>query len=352
MSQREFEFHFSKVGIAETKGIPANILVQSLEGLQRTVHLLAMEKEGKHAGQRDRISADIEGKYPVMCAPLAPGCVMLTASIGDPSFSLFAPNDIDAITKDLHDFWDAVVGKNYDTLHKIIPDSARRRRALDAVKSMLPKQGSDIKFTINEKAGSAFCDSSRLFTGIKTLQAEALSESEPMTVTGRLSKIYFDENRIVIIYPPTNKELNCVYDSAIEDLLLDNPREMIQVTGTVIFGEDNEPKKITEVENIEELDLSPFVLSECNYENYSLKFNTPISISIEQDETKQLLLAKLADIGLDVVAYTREDLYDEILADIRDLWENYVAEDETKLTEKAKRLRANLLQSMAKVTNG
>ena len=48
--------------------------------------------------------------------------------------------------------------------------------------------------------------------------------SVAQTLTGRLSAIDFDERCITILYPPTNRELKCIYEEPVEDMLLENPK--------------------------------------------------------------------------------------------------------------------------------
>ena len=79
-------------------------------------------------------------------------------------------------------------------------------------------------------------------------------------VTGQLTNINFTNRIVTIIYPPTKREMECVYDDAVDELLIENRRGLIQVTGRVVLDDAGAPKKIIDVNDIRELDLSPLAV--------------------------------------------------------------------------------------------
>ena len=58
-----------KFGGKATEGnvVPVVVLANSLQSLQRAVHLLGMYQEGKKVHQRVRVSAEIEERYRILC---------------------------------------------------------------------------------------------------------------------------------------------------------------------------------------------------------------------------------------------------------------------------------------------
>ena len=65
--------------------------------------------------------------------------------------------------------------------------------------------------------------------------------------------------------------MECVYDDAIEDLLIENRRDLIQVTGLIVLDDAGAPKMITHVNDIRELDLSPLTVDTVKVGNWVLK---------------------------------------------------------------------------------
>lgn len=81
--------------------VPAVVLNHVLEGMQRAIHLLAMDYEKVEVRQKERISRDIERKYTLFCMPPQSGSLVVPTVIGDPNADLFAPEDIKTVKNDL-----------------------------------------------------------------------------------------------------------------------------------------------------------------------------------------------------------------------------------------------------------
>ncbi|MCZ7664237.1 MAG: hypothetical protein M5U22_15490 [Thermoleophilia bacterium] len=77
--------------LADEHRVPVAALTDALQGLQRAIHLLAMDHEGVEVRRRDRLSRELERKYALLVSDLKPGSVVITATIGDPASDLFAP---------------------------------------------------------------------------------------------------------------------------------------------------------------------------------------------------------------------------------------------------------------------
>ena len=106
-------------------------------------------------------------------------------------------------------------------------------------------------------------------------------------VTGELTHINFKEHKLTIIYPPISKELECLYDEALEDLLYERRRDLIQVTGRVLLDEQGSPKKIIDVTDISDVDLSPLEISVARHGALHLRVTPPISAEPSLDDSKQ-----------------------------------------------------------------
>lgn len=331
---------------ADANQIPAPLLIQVLTGLQRTIHLLAMDIERLEVRKKDRVTGDIERKYAVFCSQSRAGSYQLRVHIGDPTCDLFAKDSIREVSESFQHCVEIVSEQHKGRLSEIVPHKVRRTRVLDSLRSMIPKKGSGIRLRVKRESGPDFFDSLRVQSGLRQFLPVGDDEEAIRTVTGRLSKIDFDEQKITIVYPVTNRDLDCIYDESVEDLLLENPREFIQVTGKVILDENDEPKRIVDVENIREVDLSPFYLEEFEYSEWTLRFRKPFMLEPELDETKQLICLQEPNLGIDIYAFTRDELDEVLSAEIDALWRNYAMEEDDKLTPQAQELKRNLKDAL------
>jgi hypothetical protein len=185
--------------------------------------------------------------------------------------------------------------------------------------------------------------------GKSCLSTAADPERQVRTVTGRLSEIQFDERKITLVYPVTNRELVCIYNEAVEELLLERPRELIQITGEIILDDNDQPKKIVNVESIAEVDLSPFYLQSIEYAGRAFEFIKPLELTPELDETQQLYCLENPELGIDVYAYTRDQLDVELKEQLAFLWDTYALAADGELTGAAIAVKQNLLVTLREV---
>ncbi len=176
-------------------------------------------------------------------------------------------------------------------------------------------------------------------------------EDAVMTVTGELIRIDFDKRIVVLRYPPTHQEIECIYLEELEDSMIENRRQKIQVTGQFTLDADGHPIKSTNVTRVEPVDLSPIPIREILWHNKKLRFKTLFLLTPQMDvDTEQLYVVEEPEIGLHVFSYTREDLIHEINEQLAMLWEEYVVTTDELATD-ARTLQAKLLATLEEVEN-
>ena len=104
-----------------------------------------------------------------------------------------------------------------------------------------------------------------------------------------------------------------------------------------------------EVDEISELDLSPFVVTEVETADWKIRPKQPVKLTPTLSDSGQLLCLAHPAWDLDVFAATRSELFHELKEQLLMLWQEYVREDEDVLSEPAKRLRARLMQDFEEV---
>lgn len=331
---------------AEHHRVPAKVLMDALAGLQRAIHLLAMDRERVEVRERDKVSSGIEQKYPLVVEAPRPNCLLVPAQIGDPASELFASQDIADVVGRLRGCLGAVASGNREAMIAQVPDRVRRERVLTALRSALPRKGSGIDLTIRMAGEPTPFRSEVLHEAFPKMLVAGRAEATLQTLTGRLSRIDFAKHVLTILYPVTNRELNCFYEESVEELLLENPRELIQVTGQVVLGEDDQPKEIVEVRDIREVDLSPIELREFRIPAGLLRFRKPRWAEVALDESQQLLMLRSKDIGLDLHATTRDALLEVLPEHLSVLFQQFTSAPDDRLTMPARTLKAALLDSI------
>ena len=234
----------------------------------------------------------------------------------------------------------------------LLPDDRIRRRVLEAIKGMAPRADDKWGLSLHDSTDTEFAAltvDTRAFVQ-ETLVPAAQREAE-WVVTGELNTIYFAERKLTLIYPPTNKELVCIYDEELEDLLYKRRRDLIQVTGRVVFDEQGSPKQIIDVTDIRDLDLSPLEISTVRHGALSLRLTPTLTLEPALDDSKQLLCVENHELDINVFAPTREALLAELHEHLAMLWQEYAQAPDDALDAPARQLKYALLACMTETTH-
>ncbi len=329
--------------------MPAAVLVQILENAQRAFELIGVHVEGRGIKERARVSSSTSKRFQLVCQLPKPGSYAMPVNIGGASdlFSVDLANRAFGIFRDV---MEKVSARSSVGLTDILPDERILRRVLEAVKGMAPRADAQWKLSLYDVRDTSFStfDVDTIPFVEETLVPVEQREAARV-VTGELKSIDFAERKVTIIYPPTNKELACIYEDTVEDMLYEKRRDLIQVTGRVLLDERGEPKQIIDVTDIHDLDLSALMLDTVRFSGLSLKAVPELSLEIVLDETKQLLCIERNELGIDVFAPTRESLLVELQEQIWMLWQEYATASDEELDAPAYELKQALLARFSEV---
>ncbi|MUG94994.1 hypothetical protein F7734_22575 [Scytonema sp. UIC 10036] len=326
--------------------IPVNILVRVLDGMQQIVYLLATAREKRSVGQRFRVPAEMQQLYSLRASIPQPGSYAVPVMLPSDPSSLDVMRNLESFLSCLSDF-------NFNYIQDIIPDSKLRNRALRETRRFLPKADETWQLAFS-RDGSAkeLTLTHKSIDAINTWLTQDIPEDAVMTLTGELIRIDFDKHLVVLRYPPTHQEIECIYREELEDSMIENRRQMIQVTGQFTLNDEGHPIKLTDVTRIEFLDLSPINIREISREDRKLRLKMHLVLTPEMDEeSKQLLVVEEPQIGLHVFAYTRDELIHEINDQIFMMWDEYASADSDELELDARQLRESLLEKLEEVSS-
>ena len=333
--------------------VPADVLIHILQQLQHSVFLIAMDSEGITISERVRPNADFRKKYMLRCSIPVSGSYALPLVLGDSTGDIFAPERINTVAKTLEASLDAIASGSADTFNKLFHSNDCRNRVADTVRSLLPKTGEQWKFGFSRKKSIAkhpeIVLSAIMHKNIQELVRPIPQETVPQNVNGFLHAMDFAKHTITILYPATHRQLECYYEESLEIALVENRRELVQVIGNVVLDDSGNIKEIIDVESIEAVDLSDFIIESIPYKKGCLKPKKHLVFTPFLNDSKQLLCIENSDLGINVYAYTREQLLDELQEQISALWIEYALEDDTNLTSMALELKMQILSTFDEV---
>lgn len=332
--------------------VPADILARTLSGMQQLVYLIATAQEHRTIGVRFRLSQDIQQRYSLNCRIPQPGSYAMPLSLGSGEWDTSLFTNYSELLGKIESLFEAIQQRNPKFLLDIFPDGKVRNRALREVRKLLPKPGEGWKFGFQRENNSEILLAPD--SAIATIDRELAQDSPEetvMTVTGELIRIDFDKRTVVLRYPPTYTEIDCVYVDELEETMIENRRGLIQATGQFTLDSEGNPTKLTNVTQLEPVDLSPISLKIVYWQGREFRFNQPLILQPELDEeSSQLYVVEAPDLTLFAYAQTREQLLQEIGEQIAFMWDTYVKESEDKLAPDALRLRQRLLEDVWEVS--
>lgn len=329
--------------------IPFSLLANILKGVQETIHFIALSELRRDVKKRARIPLDIQRSCELLRVLENPGSYEILATIPEPEqTTVFEIPDIGLVAKDK--FLDIVeaVSSGSDTrrLSEIIPDGNHRKRILRSIESYSPRPGYEWVLSVGGIPG-------RTFSYINNKTRQNISKLlvgpviEKRTVTGELLRLHLDENSLGIFYPPTKRVLDCYYDPDLEDVIIQNLKGLIQVTGTVQLDSNGHPDKIVDVFEIEELDLSPARFTKISADKVVLSLKEPIEITPNFED--QAVIFEYPKLNIIATGTTRDEAVMELQSDIYWLWKEYTEENDDNLTNDAIELKRFLKDIVAEV---
>lgn len=343
-----FSFHIDGHD-QEVHSAPAAVLVRLLQNAQLAFDLIGAHVEGREIKRRARFSAATSQRFQLICEIPQTGSYALPVTVGQAD-GLF---DLDPVKRAYEVFRSLVqaVSVHDDAgVAAALPNERIRRRVLESIKAMAPQAEANWKLALHDEADAVFANFDAAIPAfVDSILTTEEQREAGRVITGELKSIDFTERKLTLIYPSTNKELACIYDEDIEDMLYARRRDLIQVTGRVLLDDQGTPKQIIDVTDIRDLDLSPLVLDTIHFGGLHIQASPPLSVEPELDDTQQLLCVVQDDLGIDVFAPTRAALLAELNEQLAMLWREYALAPDAELDDKAKMLKQALRARFAEV---
>lgn len=349
--QPGFTLHIDD-GAPEAQRVALPILVAILENSKRSFELIGMHLEGQPMKERATVPAAIRRRFQLVCSLPQAGSYALPVSLEDLSGGLPFSDALEKAMLIFRRLMEGVFAQDQRAMMDALPDQRLLRRVLEAIKGMAPRADAKWRLRLSDTSGQLFAEfDSKTIPFIQGVIVSPEEREASRVITGELKSIDFTERKFVIIYPPTGRELECVYEDAVEELLIENRREWVQVTGRVLLDEQDRPKKMIDVNDIRDVDLSPLVVEQILYGQTAIRALASIRLEPVLDDTKQLMCVERADLGIDAFSPTREGLYVELNEQLTMLWREYALADDEILDTEACRLKQALLDTFVEVLN-
>ena len=327
--------------------LPAEVLVNSIQQVQRIVHLLAKEHRGEPAGKRFRVPADIRERFGLVCKLPVAGGYDLPVTIG--TLTQAAPNDEVSVAPDDEVFAVAdrfqrlsrSLARDSHAIEHFVSDGQYRRWLVDAYKAMQPPEHLGLELTVEDAQGNAILRPSYV-QDVRTHRRESVPPGPPERgrVVGRLVRMGFAKQSVELEHRREHT-LTATYAAESEAALLARPRQLIQVRGNVCYDAAGDPVSIADIDEVNEVDESPLEVEEIVHGNIRYVANIPLRFDVVFDQSDALYDLQ-GPFGIHLSASSREELADALEAELRLLLADYGKGDPAHMSSDAKKLREQI----------
>ena len=334
---RELRLHFDGP-MAGGHMLPAEVLVNSIEQLQRIVHLLAKERRGQPAGQRLRVSADIKERFGLICKVPITGGYTLPVSIG----SSARPGRDDEVIAVAERFQEvsASLASDGTAFEDLVPDAEYRHLLVATYNAIQPPSHLDLELTIEDGQGNAIMRPGHLqdLPGHRSKLAP-VDPTDHGRLVGTLVRMEFAKRSIALEY--RGRLMVATYAAEAETALLDHPRGLIQVRGNICYDTAGEPISIAEIDEVAEVDESAMDVEVVVHRGVRYVATPPLRFDVAFDRADALYDLQ-GPFHILLSADSREELADALEAELHMLFADYADEDPAGLASDAKELREQI----------
>ena len=315
--------------VVEARGAaPAAAVAAALDAMQRLAHLVGMQQEGRDLGQP--------------CGVSQPGSLLEPLRLVSLDPDLLADEATRRAGRTLKRFFAGVQGNDAGAVAEAAPDRGYRRLMLSALLAMAPAPGGAVTLDILDSRHALAVSMDAVRPNVAALLRPARTVDHDGILTGTLNEIDFARRTLVILETSSERQLTCLYDESVEPMLLEHPRELIQVHGTIVRDAEGRPASIQDVSLVQPLDLSPFLIEHFVAGNQPVACDPPLDLAVEFDAAAGILTVADADLGIDAYGETRDRLSASLHSELDTLWRFYASADPAELAEDAEALRQRL----------
>lgn len=353
---RKINLHYEGMDMQD-HSVPANVLANSLQQVQRILYLLAKSHRGLDHNSRVRVSREMEHLFALNCRVPKAGSYALPVDIGDPS--MFSPGDdeIEQVCQNFHHVSQALMQSNLGTLREYIPDTGYQSVLIAAYKKIQPSQRSGIVLSIEDYNHKKIVDGFRLNTALNRLDNminennRKYHESDiPTYITCTLDGMEFQSRRLILKLLD-GRTLKASYQDNFEPELVVHRRRQVQLRGNAEYNDKGVLVSLSLVDHIIPIDESKIELHEIAIDNKRYQAATPLIFNVVYDR-EDCIYDLEGDFGIILFADTRPELEEDLNEAIAVLWNEIACEKPTRLSPQARNLRKEMQNRLRDIRNG
>ena len=354
MNPRNLRLHYQGSS-PEAHAVPWDILSRSMNEIQKMIFLLARAQKGERLGQRVRPSDSERERFGLVCRFIEEGGFVMPATIGSAAQpTMFDDDDSDDRVSTGRIFWqitEAIARSDRQDFERLLPDTSYQGQVLTAFRNALPPIGSPHTLSLESDSAELQFSSPMLAQCISEFSLPPTTiDDDRQFITGELVRMSFDRRRLRISLPG-GLSVEATYADEFEPTLLAHPRDLVQLHGSPKYGNNQQIKSISEVDEVTVIDESRIEIHHFISEGKRLAVEDPLIFDVTFDLAAQAYLLT-GEFGITCIAETRLELEEVLEETLEMYWQEFALEATDKLTTKANDLKEEMLGRVKVQHNG
>lgn len=336
----DIELKFDGDPVKRLNGAPADVIISSLNALQRMVYIIGMRAEGCALSERLKPTIKVKRDYAVVCRAPRHGSHIQPFAVEAKSgaatgASIVAREKLLATLK-------ALDSGNEAQFEEVIPSARERWFLAKAASGLLPDEESGLQIMIRSGSRGPFAfKAERARALIKLYDTRRPPSAGQETVSGKLRAIDYGQT-VMTIKPGKDPALRMDYPLPLEAWLQANVRKRLQFTGRPKFNARGDISSFEEINSVQELEPHLKPIDRFKSNGRLLGTIRPISLPVTVIWEDRLFAFSDNRLGIDVVVQDLGELREAVLSELDVLWRHYALAPDADLDDEAQQLKRSL----------
>lgn len=235
---------------SERHGLPVGVLIRALNGLQRSIHLVAMMNQGYKIKARIKIPKDIERHFHLFCqVPQDKGFCQPTIVAAKTNPNLIVDKVKEAV-QILREIMNAVSENNADRFKSVVTDPAFQHHLIVSLRMMIDEPIDNCTLNVEDRNGALLFDRT---SAIEALRNFEVSNAAPLDlevrseIIGRVERIDFGKRILFLRIMENGNLLESGYDDKFEKFFIKSRNSLIKIRGDIEIDNIENKFRIIEI---------------------------------------------------------------------------------------------------------
>jgi hypothetical protein len=336
----DIQLKFDGDPIKRLMGAPADVVIASLNALQRMIYIIGMRAEGRGLGQRLKPTAKVKRDYTVICRAPEFGSHVQPFNVASQS-GAFTSAAVAARSR-LLEALKAFDSGDDQRISATLPNARERWFLADAAMGLLPDENSGLEVMVRAGSHGPFAFNAKRARAVLTrYRSGPVPKADEEEIVGKVQTINYGQT-ILVVKPAQSRAIRLDYPLSLEPLLQQNVRQRVRLYGIPKLNNAGDITTFETISTVSEVEGKLNPINEFVSDGQKIRANRPLSLPVTFDFVSRLFVFSDELLGIDAYSEQYDLLRDVVLEELDVVWRNYAIAPDRDLAVDALGLKAAL----------